>query len=117
MRSSSSRKHLRSCLLRGRFLSTSSVLRPPKACLAGYPMATTSSWVTTATTAATAGPGDLSRRETSSARSSTYSNDVVSRAIVLAFALLLPAGERLRSAIDFARHVAPRPGTDLHGEA
>src|SRR5260221_6307052 len=64
------------------------------ACFAGYQMATTSSWVITATTAATAGPGDSSRRETSSARSSTYSNDVVSRAIVLAFALLLPAGTR-----------------------
>src|SRR5882762_3270826 len=77
--SSSSRKRLPSCLLRGRFLSTSSVLRRRKACLAGCPMATTSSWATTATTAATAGPGDLSPRETSSARSSTYSNDVHER--------------------------------------
>src|SRR5712671_1331427 len=42
-------------------------------------MATISSWVTTATTAATAGPGGLSPRETSSARSSTYSNDVHDR--------------------------------------
>src|SRR6267378_3613611 len=83
--SSSSRKRLLSCLQRGRFLSTSSALRPRKACLAGYPMATISSWVTIATTAATAEPGDSSPRETSSARFSTYSSEKI--LLVLVFRL------------------------------
>ncbi len=56
------------------FLSGNVVFTPRKACLAGYPMATTLSWVTTATTAATAEPGDSSPQETSLARFNTYSN-------------------------------------------
>jgi len=63
-RSSSSRMRLPSYLRCGRSLSASAVLTPRKVCLAACPTATTSSWVITATTAATAGPGDLSRRET-----------------------------------------------------
>src|SRR6266850_3681365 len=103
-RSSSSRKRLLSCLLRGRFLSTSSALRPRKACLAGYPMATTSSWVTTATTAATAEPGDSSPRETSSARFSTYSSEKI--LLVLVFRL------RIESVLGLhrGRHLRGQPG-------
>src|SRR6266850_3399349 len=126
--SSSSRKRLLSCLLRERFLSTSSALRPRKACLAGCPMATTSSWVTTATTAATAEPGDSSRRETSSARSSTYSNDVHDGSSEGVSGEKIPPVPVLRSRIDGAprlhggRHLRGQPGlqqdhqVDAHGK-